>query len=407
MFRHVLVAANGSLLLFFSVILPSISWAKTFNVNSSQDVNDLEPGNGLCVSYLIVFPPYVFPFCTLRGAIEETNNLPGPDIISLPEGTFTFTIEGRDENNALTGDLDITDSLTIRGAGAGKTFIDATGLDRVFDILGTEPNVTISGVSIYNGSLTSEDDTQNDGAGIRNSASLSLQDSTITENAVLSGNAGRGGGIFNRGTCSLVNTTIEGNSAGIGGGVYNDQDANLAITSSTLNDNIAETGAGLANEGATKLTNSTVSRNHAQFSASSSGGGIYNSAELEILQSTVAGNVSSGGGGGLENLGVTTMTNTLLADNADDNCGTAAGIFSLGFNLEDGNTCGLNQDTDIVHTDPELYALRNNGGATRTHALRYGSPAIDGGKKSDSRGNSDRSERGKNPIVVVVRHRFL
>ena len=55
-------------------IMPFSATSRTFPVNSTEDVNDLNPGDGLCVAYLIVFPPFVLPFCTLRAAIEETTD---------------------------------------------------------------------------------------------------------------------------------------------------------------------------------------------------------------------------------------------------------------------------------------------------------------------------------------------
>src|SRR5438128_7834324 len=65
--------------------------------------------------------------CTLRAAIQEANAHPGADTIMVPAGTYLLTIEGRDEDAAVTGDLDITDDLTITGAGADRTILDATG----------------------------------------------------------------------------------------------------------------------------------------------------------------------------------------------------------------------------------------------------------------------------------------
>src|SRR5262249_46089980 len=43
------------------------------------------------------------------------------------------------------------------------------------------------------------------------------------------------------------------------------------------------------------------------------------------------------------------------------------------------NTCRFNQTGDLINTDPLLDALAGNGGATQTHALLPGSPAIDAG----------------------------
>src|SRR4051812_15652580 len=42
----------------------------------------------------------------------------GADVIILGPGTFPLTIAGAAENAALTGDLDFTGQVTIRGAGA-------------------------------------------------------------------------------------------------------------------------------------------------------------------------------------------------------------------------------------------------------------------------------------------------
>jgi hypothetical protein len=58
---------------------------------------------------------------------------PGPDTISLPAGTHSLSITGAGEDNAASGDLDITEALTITGAGPDATVIEASGLaDRIF-----------------------------------------------------------------------------------------------------------------------------------------------------------------------------------------------------------------------------------------------------------------------------------
>ena len=62
----------------------------------------------------------------------------------LPAGTYTLTRAGTNEDAAATGDLDITQNLTITGAGAATTIIDGNQLDRVFQNHGA--TVTISGV---------------------------------------------------------------------------------------------------------------------------------------------------------------------------------------------------------------------------------------------------------------------
>src|SRR5262245_38134727 len=113
-----------------SSILPS-----TFTVTKTADTND-----GSCNAD-----------CSLREAIRAANASPGTDTITLPAGAYTLALTGIGENAGATGDLDITESLTLNGAGSGSTTINAAHIDRVLDILaGT---VTISGVGLFNGNI--------------------------------------------------------------------------------------------------------------------------------------------------------------------------------------------------------------------------------------------------------------
>jgi hypothetical protein len=63
--------------------------------------------------------------------------------------------------------------------------------------------------------------------------------------------------------------------------------------------------------------------------------------------------------------------------------GGSASIVSLGYNLtDDPTTAYLDQLTDWINTDPLLRPLADNGGPTKTHALKPGSPALDSGDRS-------------------------
>jgi CSLREA domain-containing protein len=81
--------------------------AATFIVNGAADAVDAHPGDGQCAS--------VGGVCTLRAAIQETNALAGADLIRLPRGWYRLTLAGPDEDFAATGDLDVTDDLTLAG----------------------------------------------------------------------------------------------------------------------------------------------------------------------------------------------------------------------------------------------------------------------------------------------------
>src|SRR5207248_11387808 len=60
---------------------------------------------------------------SLRQAVVAANTNPGADTINVPVGTYTLTQSGT------AGDLEITGHVTIQGAGAGTTVIDADYLN--------------------------------------------------------------------------------------------------------------------------------------------------------------------------------------------------------------------------------------------------------------------------------------
>lgn len=350
----------------------------TFTVNSAHDVNDLTPGNGLCVAYLIVNAPFVLPFCTLRAAVEEANSLPGTDLIVLPPGVYSLTLPGSGEDAGATGDLDITDSLVLVGAGLDQTFIDGNGIDRIFDISDPDITVTVSGLTITNGFIAAP--AEEGGGAIRNQGTLILNNVSVSGNVVEGGGSGgHGGGILNGGVCTIQNSTISANSAGSGGGIFNAGGSILNVSASTLHANSAGRGGGMFNEGAGLVRNATISGNRTSPGYPSQGGGLHNAGRLDLVQSTIARNTSSMGGG-MHNGGTLNMINTLLADNAGSNCSLSAPVNSLGFNLDGDGTCGLGGEGDLERVDAQLEELRFSGGPTRTHALQAGSPAVDGGK---------------------------
>ncbi len=316
-----------------------------------------------------------------------------------------------------SGELFVDKSVTINGPGAANLAVDGNHSDRVFQVA-NPVTVTISGLTITNGSVVSSDV----GGGIYNDGStLTLSDcaivanfgggiynghSTLTvSNCTLSGNsAGVGGGIYNAGsnsgsaTLTINNSTLSGNSAGIGGGgIYNDGifgGATLTISNSTLSGNSAGFFAGgiynTGEGGSATLTisNSTLSGNSVSGGV---GGGIFNdgrdgSAMLTISNSTLSGN-SAGFFGGIYNYGVSgsatlTIGDTILnagasGENIFNNSGT---VTSHGYNLSSDNGGGLLTATgDQINTDPLLGPLQDNGGPTFTHVLLVGSPAIDAG----------------------------
>jgi uncharacterized repeat protein (TIGR01451 family)/CSLREA domain-containing protein len=115
-------------LLFLSVgpLGPRLAAAATFVVDDTADAVDASPGDGVCET--------AGTSCTLRAAVQEANALTGADLIQLPAGTFTLSLTG-DDAAAATGDLDLLSEVTIDGAGIGTTIVDASGVERAFDLV--------------------------------------------------------------------------------------------------------------------------------------------------------------------------------------------------------------------------------------------------------------------------------
>jgi CSLREA domain-containing protein len=338
--------------------LSSVAQAINFVVTKTADTND-----GVCDAD-----------CSLREAIIAANANPGADVITLPAGNYVLTIAGANEDACATGDLDITDSVTINGAGAASTIVDAGGIvDRVFHILGG--TVAFNDITIRNGLPPSGDN----GAGIFNaSGNLTLTRCVISGNTTSGG--GNGAGIFMDGFTLIDTTTIQGNNTGgggNGGGVYDNSGA-VTIQSSTIAGNSVLSngdGGGIYNNAnGMILTNCTIAQNSAF-----DGGGIFNNGVIvNAINVTIADNSASNTGGGIFNNGTVAITSSIVANNvAITGGGQCQGVVTdSGTNLQFPATdCGAS----IPSADPLLVPLGNNGGPTQTEALQAGSPAIDAG----------------------------
>jgi CSLREA domain-containing protein len=393
--------------------------AATYVVDSTVDAVDVDPFDGICATASAT--------CTLRAAVQTANATAGADVISLPAGTYTLTIAGDFENGAAEGDLDVTDALTIAGAGAATTILDGNGFDQVLELLDTSleiRDVTIrhgqGGLATRNGSLTvtrvvvTENGLVGTGIGgiaVRSYATPTtclVTDSTISNNrgsafaggitvnrigfaaltvtvfrSTIVGN--QAGGFTSNGTLVIDECTIADNSAGDGGGVYT-YGGVLTLTRSTVAGNIAAQGGGVVAGSNGLIENTTISGNAANGNV----GGLAASAPfLQIRNVTITDNVADadadghGDGGGFG--GTSQISNSIIAGNIDrggeaDDC--VGAIASGGFNLIGrAEACVIGGDLtgDVLGLAPALGPLAMNGGPTATHALLPGSPALDAG----------------------------
>ena len=388
---------------------PEIALGATFVVTITTDAVDSNPGDGVCAS--------AAGECTLRAAIQETNALPGVHAIALYPLTYTLAIPGEVEDAAATGDLDITDDLKLIGtrtcffvppntSSCVVSTIDGGGLDRVLHIAG-DSEVDLYELEIRNGSVVTGPGGY--GGGIQNDGHVQLFDGIVAQNIAVAG-----GGISNSGTAIIERTAIEDNQAPVyGGGLLNESGGNLTLRDSSVRGNrvITGNGGGLTNVGTLLVENSAITGNV----ASHEGGGVenYSGYFATIRNSTISGNSASRGGALFNNgpgtpprvLGIpppppgeTYLTNVTIAQNVGQQAimtngivtvqntivagvagylGCNSPVTSLGHNLTTDQSCGLNSTDDIHVADPLLGPLAANGGATQTHALPFGSPAID------------------------------
>jgi Bacterial Ig-like domain (group 3) len=225
---------------------------------------------------------------------------------------------------------------------------------------------------------------QGAGGGVFNArGTLEIDGSTMTGNSAVHG----GGGIFIAGgTLTINDSTISANSSEqYGGGIANE--ATVTIINSTITNNSAFDGAGIWTNGVLTAVYVTIVRNQ-NTGAFGPGAGLDAVAEDD---GEGEGEEGQGEEGTPSSRGVT-LDNTIIALNtgftsselvADDIAGTVSGSFNLigtggsgGLTNTDGNQVGV--------SDLFLGTLRSNGGNTQTIALLPGSPAIGAGSDSIS-----------------------
>ena len=128
----------------------------TFVVNTTEDLVD-DMLNGECS----VGVPSGGP-CSLRAAFSEARNIMQMNqnlIIQIPEGVYKLTLTEDTGSDRQFGDLDLVSlnapterTVTIQGAGALNTIINANDIDRAIQI-GAYYNVTINDLRITRGEL--------------------------------------------------------------------------------------------------------------------------------------------------------------------------------------------------------------------------------------------------------------
>jgi CSLREA domain-containing protein len=273
--RHLSLAllCAASLIL---ALLALVSWAAPARAASFVVTKTADTADGACDAD-----------CSLREAISAANDSPGADIITVPAGVYTLTIDT----------LEVTGPTTINGAGAGVTVID--GVSGGFSILkitgleGAPIAVTIAGITLRHGDggirvnyvdlvmsqteVISNTASYSDGGGINiSSGNLVVQSSVVAFNIANAQSAywgASGGGIAaSDASVTIKNSQVMSNTTVGGGGGINVRSGTLTVFTSTIGYNTASNkGGGIyAESGLLRIEGSTVTHNSA-----SAGGGVY------------------------------------------------------------------------------------------------------------------------------------
>lgn len=258
---------------------------------------------------------------TLREAIEAANtntavtdDVPAGSAAEMDEITFdipALQAEAGPGNPLVIGltegQLNVRDSLTLAAPASTGITIDAQGNSRVLYIPYTANDVVLKNLTVTGGVSVQ------DGGGIFTSAHTTLVGVDVTGNTAIRYEHYKGGGIYSYGSLTMIDSTVSGNEAGEwGGGIWHGGVEPLVIVNSQIEGNTAKSGGGLFNDGQATLINSLVHGNH--------GGGILNDNIIALNYVTVTGNISTRGCGGICNnvfpsIPAMTIDNSIVALN--------------------------------------------------------------------------------------------
>ncbi len=349
---------------------------------------------------------------SLRQAVRDSSS---GDSITIPTGLGCSGI------GLTSGAIEISASVSIDDAGG--LAVSGDEASQVF-VVESGSTATISGFTIENGSTAALKD--GEGAGIDNAGTLTLNNSTISNDtayiggginnsgvlnvvhSVLLGDSASdfGGGIANSGTLTVSDSFISDNSSGEGGGGIMTLGGTTSVTDSRISENTGEYGAGMQALADTNLSDSTVSDNSGAFGAgiytqygtfsvadstvasnsATEGGGIYvNGATLDLSHGTLFDNAASDFGGGLfTSGGVSNVAASIVAGSggqgSDCRTGSAGGSTTNddGYNADDDGSCGFSAAHHSISDSSalDLGPLANNGGSMETVLPEPGSPTI-------------------------------
>lgn len=328
-----------------------------------------------------------------------TNIAVSGDTIVVQPGTYVeqLTIS---KNLTIQGSQPVDQSTSVLdGGGQGTVVTVPSGITVTLEQLVIQHGASIASIS-------------NAAGGIYNRGTLSLVQSTVQNNQATATNSSTyavGGGILNQGSLAILLSTVENNS-GLGGcatagGLYT-IGTSLTVRNSIFSGNrISSSGCSgmIANADGIQLSTGTISRTYLN------GNGMSVAGSITLAQSTVTGNIvdysgkltiinststgpivfySLGRSYGTADISNSTVSyirlgNPLLSIIRNSILLNCSGEFtSQDYNILPTSASGcyfVGGGHDLIGASANLGPLTDNGGPTPTSSPQPGSPAINGG----------------------------
>lgn len=395
-----------------------------FHVSKTQDTLDF-----------VACTPQTPNACSLRSALIWANQLPGTDTIVLRAGTYPLMLSGDEplSNPTTRNDLDIVDSVIIRGAGSAKTVIDGSSKMRIFEIIeveGKDQAVVIEDLTLKGARLEGLHD---EGAAILafgafpgdadDKDELVVNRVRFTAN-VMDGSGLVGAALHFRGTEAWIldsefdhNHVLAKSFSGPDALLSFERSKKVFIQNARIHHNTASGGdpgdlqclVGFKDVDETFIDRSELSDNWSRelvcawtwstaginddllfLNTTFSGNGgtaILNDNDLQLVNVTITNNNKqlSPGLPAVRNRlwGTLSIKNSIIAKQASGtDCGFSkpGTVQSLGNNIDSDGSCELNSPSDLPGMDPKLGLLQDNGGISRTHMPAASSPAVNSGE---------------------------
>ena len=361
--------------------------------------------------------------CSLREAIIYANALPGKQTIHLPsDSPYVLSLEGLYEEEAATGDLDLTDDVRILGPcfadsdtepceRTAKVFAAAegeVGIDRVFHVhAGVTAEIYFMTIKYGQGF--------NNGGGIYNEGTLDLYSVLLQDNhsafmgggiynhftgvittrgdgsngVLLYNNSSKfGGGIYNVGTLTAeesfdlrFNQAVGTPVTACGGGIFNGPTGTITVQAISLLQNTSTSGGGgVCNHGNFLITGNDASQPRSVFSQNSAvnGGAFRNGSPgtATLVHTLFTNNEASSDGGAIINEGWLGIHTSALYQNTAYR-GTAIFNHDIGKGLTVINSTISHNYSDSEWPGAAIYLT--SGGVSLTHVTVLGNwyePAI-------------------------------